>query len=145
MITEYLFSLPMVVFTIPAILILVIWAFSLIGMLDLEILDSFTGGESEAEADNGFLAKLGLDGVPLTVALTFIDVFGLALTYLARKYLMPLLDGMLTATAIGLLIAAVALIIAIPIAALAIKPRKAVSGNSGRRAQRRINGYFLHR
>lgn len=124
MITEYLFSLPMVVFTIPAILILVIWAFSLIGMLDPELLDSFTGGESEAEADNGFLAKLGLDGVPLTVALTFIDVFGLALTYLARKYLMPLLDGMLTATAMGLLIAAVALIIAIPIAALCIKPLK---------------------
>lgn len=48
MITEYLFSLPMVVFTIPAILILVIWAFSLIGMLDPELLDSFTGGESEA-------------------------------------------------------------------------------------------------
>jgi hypothetical protein len=54
--------------------------------------------------------------------ITIIDIYALALTYMARKYIMPLFDGILSATAIGLLVAVCAIIIALPIAALTSKP-----------------------
>lgn len=123
---EYFFSLPMIVFTIPLIILVFIWAFTLLGMLDIEIFDFLSADDVSGEAGDGgnIFSKLGLDGVPLTVALTLVDVYGLAFAYLARKYLMPLLDGILAATALGALIALVALVIAIPLAAVCIKPLK---------------------
>lgn len=126
MLSDYLFSLPMVVFTVPALLLIMIWLFTLLGMLDLEVFD--LGSDVEVDTDSGsstggnWLSSIGLDGVPLTVAITFLDIYGLAASYLAKKYLMPLLDGILTATAAGASLALLSLVIAIPIAAICIKP-----------------------
>lgn len=135
---EYFFSMPMVVFTIPFILFMMIWAATLLGLLDLEFLDAFFGGDSldgetaggepSGDVDTGesgnLLSKLGLDGAPALVVFTLVDIYGLSFTYLARKYLMPLIDGVLTATAIGAIVAVGALVIAIPITAICVKPIK---------------------
>jgi len=122
---DHLFSLPMVIFTVPMLMLAVIWLFTLLGLLDLEILD-FLGGEGGADATDGAsdnaLSKLGLDGVPVTIAFTVLDFYGLAISYLLRKYLMPLLDGILTATATGALLAFIAVIVALPLTALCVKP-----------------------
>lgn len=137
LIFEYFFSLPMIVFTIPFILFMMIWGVTLLGLLDLEFLDAFFGGDApggddlggktSGDADvseSGMLSKLGLDGAPALVVFTLVDLYGLSFTYLARKYLMPVLDGVLTATAVGAIVAVGALVIAIPITAICIKPIK---------------------
>lgn len=122
LLTEYLFSLPMIVFTIPMLILAMTWLVTLLGMLDMDVFDF--SGDVDADADTGgdWLSTLGLDGVPLMVAVTIVDFFGLAFTYVARKYLMPLLDGIFTGAVMGILVALAALVIAIPIAALCIKP-----------------------
>ena len=119
---EYLFSLPMIVFTIPFLIFLCIWVISLLGLLDLEIFDALSG-DVDVEADGGnIFSSMGLDGVPLLVALTLVDFYGMAFTFVARKFLMPLLDGFMTGTVLGLLMAVGALVLAIPLAAICVKP-----------------------
>ena len=121
---EYIFSMPIVAFTIPLMIMIVFWVFALIGMLDIEILD-FTGDadvESTDSTGSSFLESLGLDGVPLTVAITIVEIYGFAFAYLARKFIMPLFDGVLTATAAGFVVAVHALVIALPFAAYTSRP-----------------------
>lgn len=121
LIMEYLFSMPMVVFTIPFLVFMCIWILSLIGMMDLEIFDALSG-DVDVEAGGGnIFSSLGLDGVPLLVALTLVDFYGMAFTFVARKFLMPLLDGFMTGTVLGVLMALGALLLAIPLSAICIK------------------------
>lgn len=104
----------------------VFWAFALLGMLDIEILDG-SADTDNADAGNGsFLESLGLDGVPLTVAITLVEIYGFAFVYVARKYISPLFDGILTMTAAGFVIAVLSLIIAIPFAAYTCKPLRRI-------------------
>jgi hypothetical protein len=123
-----IFSFPTIIFTIPLIVFMLFWLLAFAGLVDIEIfdMDLDADSDSDAAAAGGWLESLGLNGVPLTVALTLVDLYAFAFTYLARKYLMPLLDGMLTATAIGFIVAIFAVIIAIPIAALCCKPLRKV-------------------
>jgi hypothetical protein len=119
------FSAPTVYFSIPFIFLMFFWVLTVAGLADFEMLDFLVDVDSDLDADSSqtsWLEKLGLGGIPLTVVITLIDIYALALTYMARKYIMPLFDSILSATAIGLLVAVFAIIIALPIAALSSKP-----------------------
>ncbi|WP_289029002.1 OB-fold-containig protein [uncultured Paraglaciecola sp.] len=119
------FSFPTIIFTVPLIVFMLFWLMAFAGLIDIEILDF--DSDSDADATSGtWIESLGLDGVPLTVALTLVDIYAFAFTYLARKYLMPLLDGVLTATAVGFIVAIFAVVIAIPFAAICCKPLRKV-------------------
>jgi hypothetical protein len=121
------FSFPTVIFTIPLIILTLLWLMAFAGLLDLDILDFGTDSDTSSDTDadatsTSWLETLGLNGVPLTVALTLIDIYAFSFTYLARKYAAPLFDGVLTATAQGAVVAAFAIIIALPLSALCIRP-----------------------
>lgn len=125
------FSFPVVIFTVPLIILMLFWLLAFAGLVDMEIFDvdadAETGSDTSTDAKSSatgssFLETLGLDGVPLTVALTLVDLYAFAFVYLMRKYLAPLFDGVISATAIGGLMALFAVIIAIPLAAVCIKP-----------------------
>ncbi|XOV79954.1 MAG: hypothetical protein ACFHVJ_03115 [Aestuariibacter sp.] len=120
-----LFSFPIVIYAFPMLLCIMFWVITLIGFVDIEVFDFSTDSElseSGASDGGGWLQSLGLDGVPLTVAITLVDTYALAFTYLAKKYLMPLFDGLASAIAIGSITALVALLLAIPVSAICIKP-----------------------
>ena len=126
-----IYSFPTVIYAFPLLILLLFWLTSFAGLVDIEILDFDADVDADADSDSdtassSWLQKLGLDGVPLTVALTFVDLYAFILTYLAKKHLLPLLDGIITGAALGGLIALAALIIAIPLAALCIKPLRPV-------------------
>lgn len=104
---------------------MLIWLLAFAGLVDLEVFDFDSDGDSDSTAGS-WLETLGLHGVPLTVALTIVDIYAFAFTYLARKYITPLFDGVLTATAIGFIIATAALLIALPLSAICIKPLRNV-------------------
>jgi len=124
------FSFPTIIFTIPLIVLMLFWLFAFAGLIDIEIFDFDTDKETDADSGKAgsssatVFETLGLDGVPLTVALTLLDLYAFAFIYLLRKYLAPLFDGILSATLIGSLMALIAVLIAIPLAALSIKPLK---------------------
>ena len=124
-----IFSFPVVIYTFPLIIALLFWLTSFVGLVDMEILDFDADTDTDSDSDaatSNWLQKLGLDGVPLTVALTFVDFYAFIFTYLAKKHLLPLIDGIVTGVALGGIIALIGVIIAIPIAALCIKPLRPV-------------------
>lgn len=138
-----IFSFPTIIFTVPLIVLMLFWLLAFAGLVDIEIFDIDTDATDNSASDasgGGWLNSLGLSGVPLTVALTLVDIYAFAFTYLARKYLMPLLDGMLTATAVGFIIAIFAVVIAIPVAALCCKPLRKVFHTHEAVAKRDLNG-----
>jgi hypothetical protein len=122
-----IFSFPTIVFAFPLVIFMLFWLLAFAGLVDIEIFD--IDGDIEPDIDTdpetqsvSWLQKLGLDGVPLIVALTLLNIYAFAFTYLARKHLLPLFDGVLTATAIGAITAFVAVVIALPITAVSVKP-----------------------
>lgn len=119
------FSFPTLLFTIPLIILMLFWLMAFAGLVDIEIFDIDADNDADSVA-GGWLETFGLDGVPLTVALTLVDIYAFAFTYLARKYISPLFDGILSATAIGFIVAMFAVIVAIPLAALCCKPLRKV-------------------
>jgi hypothetical protein len=123
----FLFEFPTNIFFYPLIFIIFYWVVVSIGLLDMEMLDFDTEIEGDGEGFfENWLSKLGLDGVPLIIAITLLDVYGFSFAYLGRKYLMPLLDGVITATAAGTVVAIGALLLAIPLSAVCIKPLRKV-------------------
>ncbi|MCF2947105.1 hypothetical protein L0668_03235 [Paraglaciecola aquimarina] len=134
-----IFSFPTIIFTIPLIVLMLFWLLAFAGLVDIELFD-FDSDAETVGATGSWLETLGLNGVPLTVALTLLDIYAFAFTYLAKKYLMPLLDGILTSTAIGLIIAVFAVMIAIPISALCIKPLRKVFHTHEGVAKRDLDG-----
>lgn len=119
------FSFPTILFTIPLIVLLLFWLMAFAGLVDIEMFDIEADAQSDS-AVGGWLETFGLNGVPLTVALTLVDIYAFALTYLLRKNITPLFDGILSATAIGFIVAMFALMVALPIAALSCKPLRRV-------------------
>ena len=116
-----IFSFPTVIFTVVLIVLSLLWLLTLAGLFDLDIFDIASDGDGDG-ASASWLEKLGLSGVPLTVSLTLVDIYAFSFSYLARKYAAPLFDSALTATAQGAIIAAFAIIIALPLAALCVRP-----------------------
>ncbi len=123
---QYIFSFPIIAFTIPLMIMIVFWIFALLGTIDIEILDPDIDSESADGTGSSFLESLGLDGVPLTVAITLVEIYGFVFVYLARKFITPLFDGILTATASGFVTAIFSLVLAIPFAAYTSKPLRRV-------------------
>lgn len=118
-----IFSFPTLLFAFPFVILMLFWLLAFAGLVDLEVLDFDSDIESDGQpGDTTWLETLGLDGVPLTVVLTLIDLYGFALTYLAKKHILPIFDGILTATATGAIIAFLAVVIALPITMLTVKP-----------------------
>lgn len=129
---------PTVVFTIALGIALVYWLFVLLGALDLDLLGSGhpdmdvsgvhsdvgdasgghdAGHDGDADADGGGVwSSLGLGTVPLTISISFILLVGWVGSLLAMHYLVG-------GSGLGkALLLPVMLILALPIAALLVKP-----------------------
>lgn len=136
-----IFSFPTIIFTIPLIVLMLFWLLAFAGLVDMEMFDLDLDSDSDSDAAaSGWLETLGLDGVPLTIVLTLVDIYAFAFTYLARKYLTPLFDGILSATAIGFIIALFAVIVAIPLAALSCKPLRKIFHTHEAVSKKHLNG-----
>lgn len=128
------FSFPTIIFTLPLLFIAFYWISVFLGMIDIEILDADVDVAIDAETgvESSTLEMLGLDGVPLTIAITLLDLYAWVFTYIVRKYLITLvdgrslLDGMVSAATLGTLTALLACVVAIPLAAITIKPLRRV-------------------
>lgn len=79
-------SLPTVFFTVIIIVTMIFWLFAVLGFLDLEMLDFDSDIDLNDSIDTptgfaGILLKFGLNGVPLTVVVSLIGVFGWLISY----------------------------------------------------------------
>lgn len=125
---------PTVVFTISLGIILVYWAFVLLGALDIDLLGSdadvdmhadFHGhvhsdhagdGDLDADADGGMWHGLGLSDVPLTISISVIVLVAWCGSLLTSYYVIGPVTWERALVLVG------ALVLALPIAAVLVRP-----------------------
>ena len=127
-------SFPTVFFTFILAICVLYWLVAVLGFIDISILDfdlpemegKIHGGENSgltnADALAGLMLKLGLNGVPVTIIVSFIALIGWFLSYFIVHFLfgwMP--DGVLRYVA-GLLVVGVVLYVAAWITSIIIRP-----------------------
>lgn len=86
-------NFPTVFFSFFLILTMMFWMISIFGMIDIDFLDlpeAESGGEEGlANGVSTVLLKLGLNGVPLTVIVSLIALFGWFISYYAVIFMDP--------------------------------------------------------
>jgi len=127
-------SFPTVFFTFFLALTVLYWLVAVLGLVDIEFLDidmpegdldpglNADSGHSVADALTGVLLKFGLNGVPLTVIISFVSLFGWLISYYLVHYLISWLQPGLLPYLAGIPILFLALYVAVMITAVAIKP-----------------------
>ena len=95
-------SFPTVFFTISLGVVVLYWLSATLGLVDIEVLDidlpdmdGHLGANAQveqgfAETFAGFLLKLGLNGVPLTIIITFLTIFGWLVSYYLSYFFLAL-------------------------------------------------------
>lgn len=125
-------SFPTIIFTILLAVLVLYWLMAVLGLVDIEVLD-FDLGELDLDAANntslnnvdalaGLMLKLGLNGVPVTIIVSFISLFGWLICYYLVHFGQPLIPDNWFSYVIGLGIALVSFFVAGFITALVIKP-----------------------
>jgi len=125
-------SFPTVIFTFTLILCVLYWLVALLGWVDVEVFDFdipdvdidtiSDSGVSNADALAGLFLRFGLHGVPVTIILTIVSLFGWLVSYYMVYLLWPLIPFVFLEYLVGLPVLFAALYIAVMITAKLIKP-----------------------
>lgn len=88
-------SFPTVLFSFLLILAIIYWGIVALGMVEIDVLDldaeSVVDGAGQAEGLAALLAKLKLNGVPVTLVLTLLSFFAWFLCYFVQLWLLSAL------------------------------------------------------
>jgi len=122
-------SFPTAVFTFVLAICVLYWLFAVLGVIDLDVLDidgldvDFdTGSEaSVANALTAIMLKFGLNGVPVTIIVSFLSLFGWLLSYYCVHYLSPYIPEGLVHILFGLVVLIAAFWVAVMITAMIVK------------------------
>ncbi len=137
-------SFPTVFFSFFLIISCLFWAISIMGMIDIEILDfpeTETGGEEGmVNGVSSVLFKLGLNGVPITIIITLIALFGWFLIFYSVYFLgiSDFVAPVRWVANVGVFIAS--LYLAVIITAQVIKPLRTLFSRMSSDIQKKIIG-----
>lgn len=158
------FTFPTAVFSVLLAFALLYWLTVILGALDLDTLDGLLGLEGAegaadgalegldagdisdagdvgemadadgSDASGGWLDKLGVSGVPLTITLSFFAFFGWILSYLGMKYFAN--AGAVAGWAVsGALVGVLAMAAGLAAAVVAVRPMRRVFSTPGARGR----------
>lgn len=127
-------SFPTVIFTFFLVVAVFYWLVAVLGLVDMDILDfdipdvdgelgvNPDSGLSNPDVLAGLMLKFGLNGVPVTIIVSFIALFGWIICYYTVHFLFPFIpSGLLTYLA-GIPVFLFSFVVAVLITAQVIKP-----------------------
>ena len=122
-------SFPTAVFTFVLAICVLYWLLAVLGVVDIDVLDIdgveadfSTGSEaSTANALAGVMLKFGLHGVPVTIIISFLSLFGWLISYYGVYFLSALIPQGLFRFLFGVLVLIGAFWVAVLITAMIIK------------------------
>jgi hypothetical protein len=144
-------SFPTVIFTVLFIICLLYWLIAILGFIDIDFLDMehFPHGDAatdfhhdltSADALAGLLLRFGLYGVPLTIIISLIALFGWFFCYYIVHYLFGFIpDGLMHFLA-GIPVLAFAFYLAILITSQLIKPLRPLFKKAEQHTVKKILG-----
>lgn len=121
-------SFPTALFSLLLVLLIFYWLSASLGFVDLDVLDidmpegADLDEVTTPEALAGLLFKFGLYGVPLTIILTFVALFGWTISYFLVYFLFDFIPSGIFTYLAGIPALLVSLYIAVMITAQVIKP-----------------------
>lgn len=118
-------SFPTLLFSILLGVAVLYWVMAMVGLLELDILDTLAlpeGAELDPGGVAGLLMKLGLDGVPVTLIGTGFVFFGWIITYFVDLFLLQHFGSGMLRWLLGSGLLLGALILAMPLTGLALRP-----------------------
>lgn len=145
-------SFPTVIFTVGLFVSVIYWITAMLGFVDINALDMdlpeadghlSLNAQSEpgmGESLAGLLMRLGLNGVPLTVVITFIALIGWALSSLLSRYSGTLFGYGWISYLTGVPIFAVSFWLAVMATARIIKPFRVLFSRLDQNVQKKILG-----
>ena len=115
----YISSFPTVVYTIPLAVCLVFWLFSLLGVFDLDFLDTDIDGDAGFA---GLLATFGLAGVPITLSLSLLFLLAWSLSLCSSAWLLPWLPAGIAYLAAAIIVLILSFVFAVYLTGKITKP-----------------------
>ncbi|HTF95881.1 MAG TPA: DUF1449 domain-containing protein [Cellvibrio sp.] len=145
-----IFSFPTVIYTFFLGVAVLYWICAAFGLLELEILDANlpdVDGHLHAHAEHSFaetfagiLLRLGLNGVPVTVVITFIAIIGWLISYYLSYFELVLLGYGWVRFVVGIPILVFSFYIAILVTAQLIKPIRKLFAKTEQFVEKKILG-----
>lgn len=124
---------PTIIFSGLLIIVLFYWLCAAFGLLDIDVFSIDTEFDAGLDATGfaGWLTKLGLAGIPVTIILTLFTLFGWVISYFCVYGFIRFIDSTLLRYLVGFAVFAITLFISLHLTALCLKPvrKKLVSLN----------------
>lgn len=128
---EIVVGFPTIIFSFFFALSMLYWLSSFFGLVDIDALDvelpdldgqmALNHDSSFGEIFAGLLLRLGLNGVPVTIVITLVSIFGWFICYCLSSFSVTVFGGWIRFI-VGVPIFAVALYVGVMITAVTIKP-----------------------
>ncbi len=127
-------SFPTAIFTFALAVVTLYWVVAVLGLVDIDVLDfdmpdaeGTLGVNTDSEFSTpdalaGLMLKLGLHGVPVTIIISFISLFGWLCCYYLVHFILGLLPSGLLQYLAGVPVFLVSLTVSVMITAIIIKP-----------------------
>ncbi|HCH7934482.1 MULTISPECIES: OB-fold-containig protein [Providencia] len=136
---------PTVIFSGLLIIVLFYWLCAAFGLLDIDLFNVDTEFDSGIDATGfaGWLTKLGLAGVPVTIILTLFTLFGWVITYFSVYGFIRFIDLSLLRYLVGFAVFVITIFISLHLTALCLKPvrNKLISLNKPKTVRQLIGKY----
>jgi hypothetical protein len=109
-------SFPTAIFTFVLALCVLYWLLAVLGVVDIEMLD-IDGVDADVDLGNeatsanalaAVMLKFGLSGIPVTIIVSFLSLFGWLASYYIVHYLSPMIPAGMLRYSFGLLVLFVA-------------------------------------
>ncbi|MEQ4924380.1 ubiquinone biosynthesis protein UbiH [Proteus hauseri] len=126
-------TFPSIIFSALLIIILFYWLCAAFGLLDIDLfnIDSELDINVDATGVAGWLTKLGLAGIPVTIILTFFTLFGWFISYFTNYWVIRFIETDLIRYLIGFIALIIISFISLNLTAVCLKPirKKLISRN----------------
>ncbi len=122
-------SFPTFIYTFVLAICVLYWLIAVLGIVDIDLLDiegldaDFDTGSdvNSPNALSGVMLKFGLNGVPVTIIVSFLSLFGWLLSYYSVHFLSPLIPQGLFYYLFGLLVLIVTFWLAVLLTGMIVK------------------------
>lgn len=135
-------TMPTLVFSVLLLLVVLYWSLSLLGGIDLEILEGLGEVAEAAEAGEGlvetpgFLSKAGFGDLPRSITWSLVILFGWIASYALNAFFPQVREIATRGLVLALAVGGVSLVLGVAATALAVQPlRKLAEANAGTRRQ----------
>ena len=124
--TVNILAYPVLPYTLLTGLVFIYWLVAALGFLDIDVLD-IESPDGDLDGDSfdalaGLLMKLGLNGVPLTLVITFISLYGFIAVAVPSMFLEVFMVGNITKLLIGTPLLIAVTYVAIKLTSISIIP-----------------------